>query len=303
MLAPASCIKSAPRALCLLALLASQPRPLVRLPTAGSAWGGSHPCPPPEPVQTSEAPPDPGAASVEQLRRFLQQAGWAPEAAAALPDRGSLVGAARAARCARGWVRGLNLKHASGYHTVAASAGRAGARCRATRIHTGPLFSSLSVPWPCASRSPPHLTPTHPHPRNLPLTACPALPALPLPAGAPGRWSASWPARGRRRCCACRASAPTPPCSGPPTGAAPWRCTPTSAAQARGPGTRCWASLAAAGPACAAWHGMASPTHGGSLACCARVATFAAAPAAAEGHRDVSSPGPSGSIGCGASRA
>ncbi|PSC76948.1 50S ribosomal L9 [Micractinium conductrix] len=48
--------------------------------------------------QTAEVPSDLGAASEEQLRRFLQQAGWAAEAAAALPDHESLVAAAHAAR-------------------------------------------------------------------------------------------------------------------------------------------------------------------------------------------------------------
>ncbi|KAL4458869.1 hypothetical protein ABPG75_013734 [Micractinium tetrahymenae] len=56
---------------------------------APPAWQG---------FQTSEAPPDLAAASEEQLRRFLQQAGWAAEAALALPDREALVGAARSAR-------------------------------------------------------------------------------------------------------------------------------------------------------------------------------------------------------------
>jgi len=40
------------------------------------------------------------AASDDQLRRFLQQAGWAPEAALTLQDREALAASARAAR----WV-------------------------------------------------------------------------------------------------------------------------------------------------------------------------------------------------------
>ena len=49
--------------------------------------------------QTADAPPDLAAASEEQLRRFLQQAGWPLEAVLALPDQEALAAAARSARC------------------------------------------------------------------------------------------------------------------------------------------------------------------------------------------------------------
>lgn len=51
-------------------------------------------------VQTAEPPSDLAAASGDQLRRFLQQAGWPAEAAAALPDHEALGVAVRSAR----WV-------------------------------------------------------------------------------------------------------------------------------------------------------------------------------------------------------
>lgn len=54
----------------------------------------------PFPLQTAEALADLAAASGDQLRRFLQQAGWPAEAAAALPDQDALVAAVRSARWA-----------------------------------------------------------------------------------------------------------------------------------------------------------------------------------------------------------
>lgn len=78
-------------------------------PAAGYWWlpawcrfasGGCHPPSPllpALPLQTAE-PPDPAAATPEQLMRFLQQAGWPAEAVLALPDQEALVAAARSAR-------------------------------------------------------------------------------------------------------------------------------------------------------------------------------------------------------------